>query len=217
MLGVAVVAMNLGNVDRASEARARVEASLKQMVRQAGLPYPPRQLFFRAFKTEKKLEIWGAPSAKSPLKLIKIYPVLAASGTVGPKRKVGDRQVPEGLYFVDRFNPLSRFHLSLGLNYPNSSDQILKAAEDPGCDIFIHVNAVSIGCLAMGDPAIEEIFTLARASQNKIHVLILPGLKNPDPKLDFWKQIYAINAQFEKSKMLPKASIDASGNYRVKA
>ncbi len=213
---LAPVLILMSTEDRAALARARVEPAVRSMVEAAGLTYPPRQLFFRAFKDEKTLEIWGGSSQRGKLKLIKSYSVLAASGQSGPKRKEGDGQVPEGLYHIDRFNPQSSFHLSLGLNYPNASDRILSNHERPGSDIFIHGNAKSIGCLAMGDPAIEEIYTLARAVKNLVYVLILPAKKNPDFKNAFWQQIYAIDAQFRKTTTLPKVSIDKEGNYHVR-
>lgn len=70
--------------------------------------------------------------------------------------------------------------------------------------------------MAMGDPAIEEIYTLARAARNRIYVLVLPARKSPDPKVGFWKQIYAINARFAKTRRLPAVTITAKGEYRVR-
>ncbi|NJN46820.1 MAG: L,D-transpeptidase family protein [Candidatus Competibacteraceae bacterium] len=93
---------------------------------------------------------------------IKHYPVLAASGTLGPKLCEGDRQVPEGIYRIKSLNPNSAYHLSLELDYPNAFD--LRQAErdgrnNPGSAICIHGKAVSVGCLAMGDTAIEELYS----------------------------------------------------------
>lgn len=210
-LGIVVAA----EVDRAAEARKRAEPAVRELVRKAGLNYPPAQLFFRAYKEEKRLEIWGANSAKTRLKKIQTYAVLAASGGPGPKLAQGDRQVPEGWYFVDRFNPKSQFHLSLGLNYPNKADLLRTTAVDPGGDIFIHGNQVSIGCLAMGDAAIEEIYTLARAARNKIYVLILPARKSPDRRNSLWSQLFAIDQVFNGDRRLPSVGIDAKGSYRV--
>lgn len=203
--------------DRADEARARVEPKVRDLVTKVGLVYPTRQLFFRVFKDEKILEVWGSAAGKDQLKKIKSYDILAASGGPGPKRKSGDNQVPEGWYNVNRFNPNSQYHLSLGLNYPNGSDRHFADADDPGGDIFIHGNKKSIGCLAMGDPAIEEIYTLARASTNRIYVLILPSRKNPNSTANIvlYSQIYAINAAFESNHKLPSVRIDTKGNYVV--
>jgi murein L,D-transpeptidase YafK len=83
---------------------------------------------------------------------------------LGPKLRQGDRQVPEGVYGVEALNPNSSFHLSLRLDYPNADD-LRRAREadiaDPGSDIMIHGNTCSIGCLAMGDEAAEDLFVLA--------------------------------------------------------
>lgn len=193
----------------------RTEPSLMALFQSKKLNYPASRLFFRAFKEEKELEIWGSNGATSPLKLVKRYSVLAASGQPGPKRKEGDRQVPEGLYHIDRFNPKSRFHLSLGINYPNDSDRVFADRLRPGGDIFIHGSNKSIGCLAMGDPAIEEIYTMARACKLKIPVLILNARK-VDESTILGQQLAAINRQFEKSKFLPNVNIDAEGNYLLK-
>jgi murein L,D-transpeptidase YafK len=95
---------------------------------------------------------------------IRGYPILAASGTAGPKLREGDNQVPEGIYQIESLNPNSAYHVSLRLNYPNAFDRE-QARNDGrtqlGGDIMIHGKAVSIGCVAIGDPAAEDIFTLA--------------------------------------------------------
>ena len=207
--------------DREAIARVNVKSKLRTYARAAGVTYPPKQLMIRVFKGEKTLEVWGGNSAAAPLKRLASYCILAESGASGPKRQAGDKQVPEGWYHVDRFNPNSAFHLSLGLNYPNASDRLFATAKDPGNDIFIHGNHVSIGCLAMGDPAIEEIYTMARQSKNKIAVLILPRKvmptsgSNPDHQ-SLWTQLFAINSAFMRTNILPKVTIDAKGQYHVK-
>ena len=123
------------------------------MFADAGVPYPAREIYLRAFKFEGQLELWARPANDHALfHLVHTYPIQCASGRLGPKRREGDGQVPEGFYFVERFNPRSLFHLSLGLNYPNASDRLLTTnPAQPGSDVFIHGNAVSVGCLAMGD------------------------------------------------------------------
>jgi murein L,D-transpeptidase YafK len=112
------------------------------------------------------------------MRRVKDYPVLAASGVLGPKLREGDRQVPEGIYRVPALNPRSRFHLSIRLDYPNEFDlaQALRdGRSEPGSDIFIHGGAASIGCLAMGDEIIEELFLLARdTGLAKLSVIIVP-------------------------------------------
>jgi murein L,D-transpeptidase YafK len=119
---------------------------------------------------------------------VRSWPVLAASGTSGPKLREGDLQVPEGIYRINQLNPNSAYHLSLGLNYPNAADRARAALDgrsDLGSDIFIHGKDVSAGCLAIGDDAIEELFWLAAAvGMDRFTVLIVPtDLRQASPKV----------------------------------
>ena len=142
-----------------------------------GCPYPPKRLAMVAIKDEKRLELW-APGADGTWKLLKEYPILAASGHAGPKLREGDRQVPEGVYEVVLLNPRSNYHLSLKLDYPNEFDREMARSDgrtDLGGDIFIHGEKASIGCLAVGNPAIEEIFALVKETgKERVKVLIAP-------------------------------------------
>ena len=93
--------------------------------------------------------------------------------------------MPEGVYRIEGLNPNSSYHLSLKLDYPNAFDCERAAADgraDPGDNIFIHGKAVSIGCIAVGDTAIEELFTLAAAARpSSVKVLIAPHDLRTDP------------------------------------
>lgn len=131
--------------------------------------HPPQLFTFGAYS--------GMGNDPSPRLLAK-WPVLATSGGPGPKLREGDRQVPEGVYRVSGLNPNSSYHLSIKLNYPNSWDR-QRAKEDgrenPGSNIFIHGKNVSIGCLAMGDPAIEKLFYLVhRVERKNFRVFLIP-------------------------------------------
>jgi murein L,D-transpeptidase YafK len=145
--------------------------------------YPPRQIVLVGLKKERLLEVWVSGDGKK-YKLLHTYPILAASGVLGPKLREGDRQVPEGLYRVESLNPNSLYHLALRVNYPNAFD-LQHAKEEgrtePGSDIMIHGKAASIGCLAMGDPAIEDLFVLvAETGIKNVEIILSP--------LDFRKQ-----------------------------
>jgi hypothetical protein len=144
--------------------------------RRAGVTFPPRELVFLAMKQERTLEVWARDDG--PFRLIRTYPIRKASGRSGPKLREGDRQVPEGLYRVIALNPNSRYHLSLKLDFPNAFDLAHANREgrtEPGSDIFIHGKAISVGCLAMGDRAIEELFLLAAMVRAwPIRVVIAP-------------------------------------------
>lgn len=149
--------------ERVEQYGERARQRLAPHFEAAGVSYPPDRFLFAGFKQEDVLEVYAA-NAGEALKFIRSYPILAASGRLGPKLMEGDRQVPEGLYRIESLNPNSRFHLSIRVNYPNAHDRRRGAEEgrsDLGGDIMIHGNAVSIGCLAMGDPAAEELFILA--------------------------------------------------------
>jgi murein L,D-transpeptidase YafK len=137
-----------------------------------------------AFKEEKRLELWvrgAAPRASShpAWTFVRDYPILAASGRAGPKLSEGDRQVPEGVYRVVAMNPFSKFHLSMMIDYPNAFDR-RQASEDGrtclGGEICIHGGAASIGCLAVGDEAVEELYHLVgEVGPENVLVLIAPN------------------------------------------
>ncbi|MBC8066198.1 MAG: L,D-transpeptidase family protein [Chlorobia bacterium] len=218
--------------DRVKAAYEEAGPRVRELVQDAGLVYPAKRIFIRAFKAENELEIWGSNSGEKPMKLIHTYKIARASGTLGPKRRQGDLQVPEGFYHVDRFNPKSLFHLSLGLNYPNTSDRILSDKEKPGADIFIHGNQVSIGCMAMTDEKIKEIYLMALGArdqgQTKIPVHIFPfrmttgtmakyGQSYADDPImiAFWSDLKPIYDKFQKSKRVPQVKVDAKGRYRL--
>jgi len=155
------------------------EARLRPHFAKAGVPFPPPRLALLGFKAEKRLEVWAGAAPDAPWRHVRDYPILAASGRPGPKLREGDRQVPEGLYRVELLNPRSQYHLSLRLGYPNAFDREQAAREGRtslGGDIYIHGGAASIGCLAMGDEAIEELFVLAaRTGLPNIRVILAPA------------------------------------------
>ncbi len=131
-----------------------------------------------AYKDEDVLEVYGRSKSQKKLILLKSYPICARSGTLGPKRKEGDGQVPEGFYHINVFNPSSNYYLSLGINYPNASDKLKSNHKSLGGNIFIHGSCVTIGCLPMTDDFIKEIYLLAVHARNngqtKIPVYIFP-------------------------------------------
>lgn len=154
-----------------------VERRVRQLLDLAGFRYPLEHGFaVLVFKEEQRMELWAYDRAEP--RLVKTYPVTAMSGQGGPKRRRGDHQVPEGIYQIVWLNPNSNFHLSLKLDYPNAFD-LMMAEEDGrtnlGGDIFIHGGASSVGCVAVGDAAIEELFVLTlMAGDGPIEVIIAP-------------------------------------------
>ncbi|HSH37500.1 MAG TPA: L,D-transpeptidase family protein [Chthoniobacterales bacterium] len=163
--------------DRLAEFGDVVRARLLPRFEAAGVSYPPRQLTLIGIKDERVLDVYAA-GADGVFRFVWSYPVLGASGVLGPKLREGDRQVPEGVYRVPELNPNSDFHLSIRLNYPNEIDQSQAAAEgrtNLGGDIMIHGDSRSRGCLAMGDPAAEDLFVLAALTGiENITVILTP-------------------------------------------
>ena len=217
---------------RVRQAYQEKEIPVKNLLANQALSSNSLQLYIRAFKQEKELEIWGRNTSKSSYKLIKTYEICATSGKLGPKRKQGDRQIPEGFYHINRFNPASNFHLSLGINYPNKSDRILSDQSKPGGDIFIHGSCVTIGCLPMTDDQIKEIYVLCveakDGGQNTIPVTIFPfrltasnlkqytsGLSPSVPTLKLWKELQQGYILFNQRKKLPSIGFLSSGRHRV--
>jgi murein L,D-transpeptidase YafK len=218
---------------KVKEARDDKESKLRQLFKEKGINYPAAQVFLRAFKQEKELEIWIRPKTGSTWQLLKIYDICALSGRLGPKRREGDGQVPEGFYRINHFNPESSYYLSLGINYPNASDKILSDKSKPGGAIYIHGKCVTIGCMPMTDEGIKEIYWLCvkakAAGQSSIQVHVFPGrftLENKkwwkedytaDKKLlGFWDNLEQGYSYFEKKKLLPQVSVDEKGKYLFK-
>lgn len=155
---------------RAETVESRVRALEKTMaplwrerLAKADANYPPDRVLLTFFKDERRLRLY-VPQSDGRFVEVASWKVLAASGSPGPKLRQGDEQVPEGVYPIWSLNPNSRFHLSLHVGYPNERDRA-QAARDKrtrlGGDIMIHGSMVSIGCIAIGDAAIEEVFYLA--------------------------------------------------------
>jgi murein L,D-transpeptidase YafK len=164
--------------ERVTVARTEKDILLAALFKKKKLQYPPRDLFIRAFKAERLLEVWARNNSQEAYRLVKIYSVCARSGKLGPKFKEGDKQTPEGFYFINKFHQESIYYLALGLNYPNESDLIRADPVEPGSDIYIHGECFSLGCLAMTNNRIKEIYWLAwqahSAGQEKIQVHIFP-------------------------------------------
>ena len=163
--------------DRVEQYGSFVHERLAADFNRAGISYPPAQVVLVGFKSEKKLEVW-AKSKNAHWQFIKDYKILGLSGTLGPKLKEGDQQVPEGIYRVESLNPNSLYHLAIRLNYPNRDDR-QRGAKDGrtnlGSDIMIHGGNLSIGCLAMGNEAAEDLFVLvADTGIKNVEIVLSP-------------------------------------------
>jgi len=163
--------------DRVTEFGEIVRQRLVPNFEAAGVSYPPARIALLGFKTERVIEVYAADT-NGNTRFICEYPLLAASGRLGPKLREGDRQVPEGIYRVRELNPNSRFHLSLWLSYPNDFDlahAVEEGRNQPGGEIMIHGDDVSSGCLAVGDEAAEDLFVLAALTGiDNVTVILAP-------------------------------------------
>ena len=178
--------------DTAAAAAARVRPALEHDLAEHGLKFGD-PVFIRAFKEELQLEFFVLNRKTGKYDLFRTYPIAKASGTIGPKQAEGDWQVPEGCY-------------------PNEYDRLHGRT---GSAIMIHGNQVSVGCLAMTDEKIEEIYTLCSAAhaggQASFQVHIFPFRMtderlNKETKsywLDFWKNLKEGYDAFEKSHIPP--------------
>jgi len=206
---------------------------LKKKLNEIGLLENNLNILITAYKDEDVLEVFAKTKQDVKYKLLAVYKICTRSGVLGPKRCQGDLQVPEGFYHIDRFNPASNFYLSLGINYPNKSDLILKTGNDPGGDIFIHGNCVTIGCIPVTDDKIKEIYLYAvyarNCGQTKIPVYIFPFRMTDDNfkkhcesysqnknLISFWSNLKIGFDLFEKEKRELKTIVNKQGIYSFK-
>lgn len=205
-----------------AEKGAIITSNLSKLgVQQKGL-----ELYLRAFKLEKKLEVW-VRSTSGRFKLYKTFNFCSSSGTLGPKRREGDGQIPEGLYEIEIFNPVSNFFLSMSVSYPNASDVARKTASASGGDIYIHGNCVTIGCIPITDDGIKELYALCvlakEANKSKIRVDMFPykmtekansaHAKKHPKHASLWKELKPFYTHFETHKTPLNFTIAAGGKY----
>lgn len=208
------------------------EANVKELLKENDLEKDQLRIYLRAFKQEKKIELWAKNNSADTYQLIKEYEVCETSGKLGPKREQGDLQIPEGFYHINRFNPYSTFYLSLGINYPNTSDRILGVNNNLGSDIFIHGNCVTIGCLPITDEKIKELYIFCVEAKNNgqdnIPVTIFPSklnavnfsllqefYKNEKGKIDLWTDLKKGFDIFNETKKLPNIDFLPTGRHEI--
>lgn len=156
----------------------RMEPELKRWFANEGVSYPPQNIALLAFKQEREIQLW-AKDENTSWRYIHTYPMTAYSGRLGPKLKERDLQIPEGVYRLTTLNPFSSMHLSMMINYPNNFDR-LQAIKDGrrnlGSSIFLHGKSLSVGCLAVGDKAIDQLFLLVhRVGLSHTQLIIAPN------------------------------------------
>lgn len=211
--------------ERAAKAAETVRPGLERDLAAVGLKFGD-PVFIRAFKEEKLLEFFVRNRKTKRFDLFRTYPIAGASGHPGPKLEEGDFQVPEGFYHVPpaAMNPDSSLHLAFNIGFPNEFDQ---AHQRTGSFIMIHGACNSIGCLAMTDAKIDEIYTLCDAAHNdgqeffRVHIFPfrMTGERmraaTGDPNEEFWKNLKEGYDLFESSRVPPEVGV-ADGHYQFK-
>lgn len=218
---------------RVRAARASSENRLRELFAARGVAYPSNVLF-RVFKAERVLEVWALDASSGQYVLLADYPVCASSGHLGPKRQRGDRQVPEGFYHLDAFNPRSQFHLSMRVSYPNPVDRALGRTDRLGGDIYLHGGCATVGCIPVTDDVIDQLYWLSvearAAGEEEIPIHIYPSRMEGAP-MDrlweeangdystwrFWLSLKAGYDYFQTYHRLPEVSVDDAGFYRIRS
>lgn len=195
--------------------RTRVVPELEQRLADQGFDLGD-PVHIRIFKEPHALELWIQAGARYDL--FETYPICSYSGDLGPKLKEGDRQAPEGFYHVtaDRLNPNSRYHLSFNLGFPNAFDS---AHDRTGSYLMVHGKCMSIGCYAMTDAGIEEIYLLTEAAleagQEAVAVHVFP-FRMTDEKMTeyadsqwigFWENLKEGYDRFETDGVPPHVDV----------
>ena len=218
---------------RVRQAYEDKETNMLDLLAENSIEKNKLRIYLRAFKKEKKIELWAKNNTDKTYQLIKTYDICRTSGSKGPKRKQGDRQIPEGFYHINRFNPYSNFYLSLGLNYPNKSDKILGVKNNLGADIFIHGACVTIGCLPITDNHIKELYIICieakNSGQNTIPVSIFPTelsdanfkklqskYESDSDKIGLWTDLKLGYDIFNDTKKLPSIGFQSNGRHNVR-
>jgi murein L,D-transpeptidase YafK len=173
-------------------------------------------IHLRIYKLESKLEVWVQRGGR--FERFATYPICMWSGRLGPKLEEGDLQAPEGFYTVDKdaLNPNSRMHLSFNLGFPNLYDRIKGRT---GSYLMVHGGCASIGCYAVTDDVVDEIWAFVTAAldngQERIPVHAFPfrmtnrnvSLRSGDEWSGFWADLKTGHDLFEKTKLPPRVSV----------
>jgi murein L,D-transpeptidase YafK len=188
------------NYTRVREAYAGNEKTVVKTLAGHSISRDSLRIYLRAFKTEKVVEVWAKNISDLAFVQVKKFPICEISGYIGPKRRYGDLQVPEGFYHISGLNPYSKYYLSMEINYPNASDSIRGVRGHLGNLIFIHGACESSGCIAITNEKISELY-----------VYCIEAYNSGQEKIDL-KKSYNI---FEKSKVPPVVKFLPDGKHEV--
>ncbi len=175
-----------------------------------------QQAHVRIFKRERQLELWMRQDG-GRFALFRSYAICTYSGTLGPKLAEGDKQSPEGFYRVAKaqLNPVSRHHLAFNIGFPNAFDRNLGRT---GSALMVHGGCSSVGCYAMTDAQIDEIYAVLEAAldsgQSEVDVAIFPfkltetalQAEAGSSWLPFWRNLKQGFDLFEQQHLPPKVA-----------
>jgi murein L,D-transpeptidase YafK len=217
--------------ERVRRARLSARHDLQLQFHARGISYPAAEIFMRVFKRERALELWVRAEGRTEFELLKTYHICAMAGSLGPKRRQGDNQTPEGFYYINFFNPRSDFFLSLHVDYPNARDRAAGLEGiSLGGDIYIHGGCSSEGCLAVTDAGIKELYWLsvearsmgqrripvhifpARLADQDLEILLRAFSEQPDLGR-FWQTLKPGYDYFEEHRRPPVMAVNGRGEY----
>ncbi len=178
-------------------------------------------IFVRVFKQSFELEVWLKRGER--FERFATYPICYFSGNLGPKLRTGDWQSPEGIYQVEarQLNPSSRWHRAFNLGFPNAFD---RAHGRTGSFLMVHGGCSSVGCYAITNPAIDDVFRLASAAfaagQLRFQVQALPfrltaealAARASNRNAAFWAELKPIAEAFDATGIPPDVGVCA-GHY----
>jgi murein L,D-transpeptidase YafK len=213
----------LSAAERVADVRERRETMVREELKDKGLKLGCHA-FIRVFKEELELELWLKPVNQTKWVKFKTWPIAAMSGKLGPKEREGDLQAPEGCYHLTakQMNPLSRYHLSFNVGYPNTLDL---AHGRTGSLIMVHGSDVSIGCFAMTDAVIEDIYLVLleafQAGQASVAVHCFPFRMSAERMQaakdhqwqSFWQELLPIYQSFERTHKPPRVTLKEGNQH----
>jgi murein L,D-transpeptidase YafK len=220
------------NLTRVREAYADKGKVVVKTLASHSLSRDSLRIYLRAFKTEKIIELWAKNSSDSVFIPIKEFPICELSGTVGPKRRYRDLQVPEGFYHLSELNPFSKYYLSIKVNYPNASDSVRGVRGRLGNYIFIHGACLSSGCLAITNEKIKELYVYCieayNSRQEEIGIAIFPArlsdnnytglisnFKKDKDKVSLWSDLKKGYDIFNRTRKPPLVKFLPDGTHEV--
>ncbi|MCX6236142.1 MAG: hypothetical protein NTY07_01070 [Bacteroidia bacterium] len=220
------------NFTRVREAYTAKEKIVDKALAAHSISHNNLRIYLRAFKTEKKIELWAKNSFDSIFVLIKEFSICDLSGSIGPKRRYRDLQVPEGFYHIAKQNPYSKYYLSMQINYPNASDSIRGVHGHLGNEIFIHGSCLSSGCIPITDDKIKELFVYCieayNSGQEEIGLTIFPAQLNDakyaglisryskdKDKISLWADLKKSYDLFDQTRVQPTVKFLPDGTHKV--